>query len=130
MKKILYLGLILGLSLLSGCSDQDEDPIIGTWQLTSRVGEGALSECQQQSTRQFSSDNRYIDTFFEDAGENCNRVRARAGTWNSGEGSFYVLISDDGALFVFDVRFNGNTFTLEELDQTGNTLVIETYTKL
>ena len=75
MKKILYL--FIAIISLSSCQSSDEDslsgdPIVGKWQLQSRLENGTetTDSCERQSTVTFSADGTVAIVSYYDYGNN------------------------------------------------------------
>ena len=129
MKKYLILFLFTGLLSFTACSDDDEagpkneDPIVGTWVITSvEPAQFNIEACEEASTITFNEDNTGSATFYL---EETNCIAANAsGDWSNNGGDSYTItvpvagsmtgtIDFSGANQFFFVTENGVTITFQ-----------------
>jgi hypothetical protein len=116
MKKIFLL--FFSLTLLTSCSKDDEntntgpDPILGVW-FISEVNnpfsnDGELSECNKQSSIEFTDDQNATTIFFDDDSGECESTTTTS-TWkNLGDSNYEIVIPEFGKQ-TGKVDFTGTT---------------------
>lgn len=137
MKKLLFL--FIASTILFSCESNDEndlDPIIGTWQLTSETENGTeeSTECSRKTKVTFSEDGKFTyQGFFTDGGSECENENS-SGTWRNDNNSNYTLDFGDGDTSTTKLTFsqNNNVFSTTDTDNfNGQTFIyIETYKRI
>ncbi len=121
MKKILYL--FIAIISLSSCQSSDEDslsgdPIVGKWQLQSRLENGTetTDSCERQSTVTFSADGTVAIVSYYDYGNNTCESIIGTTSWENAGNSNYVLSG------------NGQSSSPQKIDFSQNNTVWSTTT--
>lgn len=112
MKKYMILLLLTGLFSFSACSDDDdagtenEDPIVGTWIVTSvEPAQFNIEACEEASTITFNENNTGSATFYiEETG--CAATNA-SGDWSNEGGDVYTITVPVIGSMTGSVDFNG-----------------------
>lgn len=137
-KTILIMAAIFTATLFSCSSDDDGgtttvvDPIVGKWNLTSRIVNDEaqqLDDCDLKDFLIFKNDNSFEEVLNEDSGtgDNCTAYND-AGTWKKIEENKYTgLYSNDDYIINWELSEDGKTLTDIEEDENYSRLLI--YTK-
>lgn len=128
MKKLLVL-LFVGLLTISCSSNDDEtfsnDPIIGSWRLTSIIKDGTdlATTCDKRQTATFDEEGKVsITNFSLDSNGTCSISETRNGTWSPNGNSYSITF--DGETDTETLSFSGNNLSFVSEGATY------TYTKL
>ncbi|MGA8854772.1 MAG: lipocalin family protein [Christiangramia sp.] len=133
MKKILIL--LLSMSLLTSCSDDDSNSsdgtqIVGKWYLESVRsvgGDNLLNECNQDSFIQFNTDGTANSEFYGDSSGECEIESDDSGDWKFEGGNnytFYVPYFEEDT--TGSVNFTSdNQFIFTSPDLPGVEIVFE-----
>jgi len=125
MKKLFLLFTVISL-VLTSCSSEDsssQDPLIGTWTWYQSFDNGVeetLDDCDKMDTIVINSNGTLNESYFYNNNGTCESDGTDSATWQNLGNNVYRIVYDAGTadeeIIELTIIFDGNTFSIEEVD--------------